>query len=170
MGVNIVEEKSLNGLEVGFEDAFHTHHPLLKENDDLQRRFPSEEHLVGRTPPPVDLGGRPVETTGRPDGGGKPQAVAIGVLLGDGAQVDEWVGEMVARGMATVKRAPDSAVHDPVLFGHVRSGVFPTNVDSIAELGELPTNELAAAVHAKTSRSPHAVHVGQETPDILGGV
>ena len=64
------------------------HHPLLKERDDLQRRFPVEEDPVERKSPPVGLGGISVETTGRPDGGGKPQAVTIGVHVGDSTLVD----------------------------------------------------------------------------------
>ena len=168
--VGTMEEKPLDGLNVRFEGGVHTHHPRLKERDNLQRRFPTED-FVGRKPPPVGLDGRSVETTGCPDGGGKPQAVVIGVHVGDGAQINVWVGEDVtARGMAAFKRAPDSALRDPILSGRVRSGVLPTNAGSIAELGELPTSELAAAVHAKTSRSIHTVYVGQETLGVLGGV
>ena len=82
-----------------------------------------------------------------------------------------WVGEGVAAcGMVAFECAPDSALHNPALFGRVRSGVLPTNTGSIAELRELPAGELTAAVHAKTSRSPHAVHVDHETLDLLGGV
>ena len=166
-----MEEKALDGLDTEFKSALHTHHPLLKGRDDLQQQFPAEEEFVGRKLPPVDLGGRPVETTGRPDGGSKPQPVAIGVHVGDGTQVDAWVGEDgAARGMASFERARDNALHDPVLFGRVRSGVLPTNPDSIVELGELPTGQFTTAVHMKTSRSPHAVHVGEEMLDVLGGI
>ena len=171
MVVGTVRKKALDRLDVGFEDALHTHHSLLKERDDLQRWFPAEEDLVGRKPPPVGLGDRPVEPTGRPDDGGKPQAVAIGVRVGDGAQADVSVREnLAARGIAALKRALDSALHDPVLYWRARSGVLPTNANSIAKIGELPTGELAAAVHPKIFRSSHVLHVGQKTLDILGGV
>ena len=172
MVVDTVEERALlDGLDVGFEGALHTHHPLLKERDDLQRWFPAVEDLVGRKPLPVSLGDTPVETTGRLDRGGKPQAVAIGVYVGYVAQIEVEVGENgAARGMAPFKRAPDSAPHDSVLFGRFRSDVLPTNASSVADIGELPTGELAAAVPEKTSQSPHGVHVGQETIDTLGGV
>ena len=140
----------------------------MKEKDNLQRWFPVEEDLVGWKPPPVGIGGRSVQTTGRPDGGGKPQAVVNGVHVGDGAQVNVWVGEDVAaRCMVTFKSMPDSALHNPVLNGRVRSGVYPRNSGSIAELDELPTGELAAAVHPKTSWSPHEVDVGQEMLDAI---
>ena len=161
MVVGTVKKIALDGLELGFEGALHTHHSLLKERDDLQRGFPAEKDLVERTPPPVGLGGRPVETIGSPDDGGKPQAVTIGVRVGE---------DVAARGIAAFERAPDSALHDPVSYGRARSGVSPTNADSIAQLGELPTGVLATAVHPKTSRSPHVFHVGQKTLDILGGV
>ena len=168
VAVSTVTSKPLDGLNVVFEGALHTQHSLLNEKDNLQRWFPVEEDLVGSTPLPVGTGGRPVETTGRPDGGGKPQAVVIGVHVGDGAQVNVWVGEDVAvRCMAAFKSTPDSALHDPDLYGRVRSGELPTNSVSIAELGELPTGELAAAVHAKTSWSPHEVNVGQEMLDVI---
>ena len=63
--VGTVEEKTLDVLDFGYEYALHTHHPLLKERNDLQRRFPAKEDFVGRKPPPVGFGGRPAETTGR---------------------------------------------------------------------------------------------------------
>ena len=161
MVVGTVKKIALDALKFGFEGALHTHHFLLKEMDDLQRGFSAEEDLVERTPPPVGLGGRPVETTGRPDDGGKPQAVTTGVRV---------VEDVAARGIAAFERAPDSALHDPVSYGRARSGVLPTNADNIAQLGELPTGQLATAVHPKTSRSPHVFHVGQKTLAILGGV
>ena len=145
------------------------HHRLLKERDDLQQWFPAEEDLVGRMLPSVGLGDRSVEPFRCPDGGGKPQAGAIEVYIGDGAQVDAWVGEdLAARGMAAFERATDSALHDPFMLGRVRSGVLPTNVGGIEELGGLPTGDLAAVVRAKTSRSSHAAHIVQEMLDVLG--
>ena len=121
--------------------------------------------------PPVVLGDRSIESTRYPDGGGKPQAVVIGVYVGDGAQVDVWVEEdLAAYGMAAFKRATYSTFNGPVLLGRIRSGVLPTNAGSIEELGGLSTGELAAADRAKTSRSSHAAHVVQETLDVLGVV
>ena len=112
-----------------------------------------------------------VESTRFPDGGGKPQAVAIWVYVGDGAQVDVWVeGDLAEHGMAALKCATHSTFNDPVLFGRVRSGVLPANSGSIEELGGLSTGELAAADRAKTSRSSHAAHVVQEALDVLGVV
>ena len=59
-----------------------------------------------------------METTRRPDGGGKLHAMAIGVHVGDGTQVDVRVGEDVAAcGMAAFECAPDSALHYPVCLG-----------------------------------------------------
>ena len=145
------------------------HHRLLKERNDLQQWFPVEEDLVGRMLPSVGFGDKSVNPIRCPDGGGKPQAVAIEVYVGDGAQVDAWVGEdLAARGMAAFERATNSALYDLFMLGRVRSGVLPTNVGGIEGLGGLPTGELAAAVRAKTSRSSHATHVVQEMPDVLG--
>ena len=169
--VGTVRKKALDGLDVGFDGALHTHHSLLKERNDLQRWFPAEEDLVGRKPPPVGLGGRPVGITERPEDGGKPQAVVIGVRVRDGAQVDAWVGDDVAaRGIAAFELAPYSALHDLDLYGRARSGVLPTNADSIPKLRELPTGEIAATINPKTSRSSHVFYVSQKTLDILGGV
>ena len=47
MIIGTLEEKALDGLDVGFLGAFQMHHRLLKERDDLQQWFPAEEDLVG---------------------------------------------------------------------------------------------------------------------------
>ena len=70
--------------------------------------------------------------------------------------------------MAAFERATDSALYDPFMLGRVRSGVLPTNVGGIEELGGLPTGDLAAVVRAKTSRSSQAAHIVQEMLDVLG--
>ena len=119
----------------------------------------------------MGLDDRSVEPIRCPDGGGKPQAVAIGVYVGDGAQVDAWVKEdLAARGMTAFECTADSALYDPFMLGRVRSGVLPTNAGSIEELGGLPTGEVAAAFRAKTSRSSNAAHIVPEMLDVLGGI
>ena len=48
--VGTVEEKALDALDVGFDGALHTHHPLLKARDDLHRRFSAEPHKAKAIP------------------------------------------------------------------------------------------------------------------------
>ena len=75
---------------------------------------------------------------------------------------------MAERGMAAFKRAPEALSTTSFCLDVSRVVYYRQMLE--AELGELPTGELAATVHAKTSRSPYAVHVGQETFDVFGGI